>query len=129
MFNLKKIEGGRQNVHEPVMLTVGASELALQTVCILNDGVLVAATGKIKPTHVTLAKGEKGKTIPCGRINSNQVYETPVVGEAPTSLKVGQKVTLSGDGTGVTATTTDGVATIVDLLGATAEGDFIQVRF
>ena len=57
------------------------------------------------------------------------MYETPVVGEAPTSLKVGQKVTISGDGTGVTATTTDGVATIVDLLGAAAAGDFIQVRF
>lgn len=128
MFNLKKIEGGRINVHEPEMLTVGASDLAIGTACTVNNGLLVAATGATKPTHVTLAKGEKGKTIPCGRIESNQVYETPV-GAAPTSLKVGQKVTISGDGTGVTATTTDGVATIVDLLGAAAAGDFIQVRF
>ena len=129
MFNLKKIEGGRQNVHEPEMLTVGASDLAIGTACTVNNGLLVAATGTTKPTHITLAAGAKGKTIPCGRIESNQVYETPVVGENLTSLKVGQKVTLSGDGTNVTTTTTNGVATIVDLLGATAEGDFIQVRF
>lgn len=128
MFNLKKIEGGRQNVHEPVMLTVGDSSLAILTACTVNNGVLVAATGKIMPTHVTLAKGEKGKTIPCGRIQSSQVYETPVSGD-PTSLKVGQKVTLSDDGTGVTAITTDGVATIVDLLDAKATGDAVLVRF
>jgi hypothetical protein len=111
------------------MLTVGASDLAIGTACTVTNGLLVAATDTTKPTHVTLAKGASGKTIPCGRIESNQVYETPVVDGDPTSLKVGQKVTISSDGTGVTATTSDGVATIVDLLGAEASGDFIQVRF
>ena len=128
MFNLKKIEGGRINVHEPEMLTVGSADLAAGTVCTLSSGVLVAATGTTKPTHVTLANGKKGATIPVGRIESNQVYET-TVGAAPTSLKVGMKVTISADGTGVTATTTDGVVTVVDLLGATAAGDVVHVRF
>ena len=128
MFNLKKIEGGRINVHEPQMLTVGGSALAIGTVCTLSNGLLVAATGTTKPTHVTLAAGAIGATIPVGRIESNQVYET-TVGAAPGSLKVGQKVTISSDGTGVTALTTDGVATIVDLLGAEASGDVIHVRF
>ncbi len=128
MFNLIKIEGGRINVHEPERHTVGASALTIGTVCELTNGLLVAATGTTKPTHVTLASGATGASILCGRIEPNQVYET-TVSASPTSLKVGQKVTIGTGGSGVTATTTDGVATIVDLCGAAASGDIIHVRF
>ena len=43
-------------------------------------------------------------------------------------LKAGDKVTLHTDGMQVTATTTDGVVTVVDVNGATAAGDEIIVR-
>ena len=128
MFNLVKIEGGRINVHEPEKLTVGSSALAIGTVCVLSGGVLAAATGTTKPTHITLAAGATGAEIPCGRIESNQVYEVPV-SAAPTSLKAGVKVTLDTTGQKVTATTTDGVATIVSVNGATKADDIILVRF
>ena len=56
------------------------------------------------------------------------VFAVPV-SAAPTSLKVGDKVTVNSDGVQVTATTTNGVATIVSLNGAKAAGDTIIVRF
>lgn len=127
MFNPLKIENGRINVHETEMNTVGSAALARGTVCVLTDGRLVAATGTTKPTHITLAAGESGKRIPTGRIADNQVYETTIT-VSPASLAVGAKVQLVG-GTSVNATTTDGVATIVDLLDASAAGDIIHVRF
>ena len=128
MFNLVKIEGGRINVHEPERHIVGASALAIGTVCVLTNGLLVAATGTNKPTHITLASGEAGASILCGRIEPNQVFET-TVSASPANLKVGAKVTVGNGGVDVTATTTDGVATIVDMLGAAAVGDVIHVRF
>lgn len=129
MFNLLKIEGGRINVHEPEMHTIGgeAETLARGTVCVLTNGLLVAANGTTKPTHITLAKGKSGERIPTGRIESNQVYET-TVSASPASLVVGAKVQLVA-GTSVDATITDGVATIVDKLDAAASGDIIHVRF
>lgn len=128
MFNLTKIEGGRINVHEPERHTVGASALTIGTVCVLTNGLLVAAGGTTKPTHITLASGAAGESILAGRIEPNQVYET-TVSASPASLKVGVKVTVGSTGTDVTATTTDGIATVVDLLGAAAVGDIILVRF
>ena len=125
MFNLTKIEGGRINVFEPEMLTVGDSALDIGTACVLSSGKLVAATAK--PTHITLAKGAKDAKIPCGRVESNQVFET-TFSAAPTGINVGDKVTLESGKT-VTATTTNGVATIVDLLDAKAAGDKVLVRF
>ena len=127
MFNLLKIEGGRINVHEPEMHTVGSAALARGTVCVLTNGLLVAATGKTKPTHITLAAGKSDKRIPTGRIEDNQVYETTITVFSD-SLVVGAKIQLS-DGTSVTNNTEDGVATIVDLLDASAAGDIIHVRF
>lgn len=117
------------NVHEPEKLTVGSKALAIGTACVLSDGLLIAATASTKPTYVTLAAGESGDEIPCGRIESNQVYEVPVSAAPTASLKVGVKVTLDTTGQKVTATVENGVATIVSVNGATAAGDLILVRF
>ena len=62
------------------------------------------------------------------RVDNNQQFEVPV-SVAPTSLKLGDKVTIATSGTEVTATTTDGVATIINLNGAKVAGDKIVVRF
>ena len=45
------------------------------------------------------------------------------------ALTEGDKITINTDGLTVTATKTDGVATIVALNGAAAAGDKITVRF
>ena len=139
MFILRKIEGGRMNVFEPQKLTVGASAVVSGQGLVLTNGLLVSA-GAGKPTYIALADStytetdEFGNTIthtraeiPVGRVEANHVYET-TFSVAPTSLKVGAKVTLNG-GLTVTATTDSGVAEIVDLCGASAAGDKVLVRF
>ena len=55
------------------------------------------------------------------------IYET-ISSAAFTSIKQGQKVTLATDGMKVTATTTDGVAEVVDIAD-TAAGGKVYVRF
>ena len=126
MFTLRKIEGGRINVYEPLSYPVGASAVTEGQALVLSSGKLVKATGK--PTFIALASGAENAEIAVGRVEPNQIYEVPVTA-APTSLAVGAKVTVATDGLGVTATTTDGVAEIVDLNGATAANDTIYVRF
>jgi hypothetical protein len=126
MFTLRKIEGGRINVYEPLIYPVGASAVTEGQALVLSSGKLVKATGK--PTFIALASGAANAEIAVGRVEANQIYEVPVTA-APTSLAVGAKVTVATDGLGVTATTTDGVAEIVDLNGAAAANDTIYVRF
>ena len=126
MFTLRKIEGGRINVYEPLSYPVGTSAVTEGQALVLSSGKLVKATGK--PTFIALASGAANAEIAVGRVEPNQIYEVPVTA-APTSLAVGAKVTVATDGLGVTATTTDGVAEIVDLNGAIAANDTIYVRF
>ena len=126
MFNLIKIEGGRINVFEPQILTVGSSAVNAGQALVLNAGKLTSA-GSGKPTYIALSAGAAGEEISVGRVEPNQVYEVEI-SAAPTSLVVGDKVTLAGGET-VTATTTSGVAEIVSLNGATASGDKVLVRF
>lgn len=136
MFKLTKIEGGRINVFEPQKLpVVKTADIESGQALNLNaNGVLESATSG-KPTFIALSAnyviidGVKKylNEIAVGRVEPNQLYEVPVTA-APTSLKVGNKVTLS-EGTKVTTTTTSGVAEIVSLNGATKAGDTVIVRF
>lgn len=126
MFRLIKIEGGRINVPEPLVLTVGTTAVVSGQGLVLNGGVLVSANAG-KPAFIALANGAAGAEIPVARVEPNQIYEVSITAE-PTALKVGDKVTLSA-GTEVTATTTSGVAEIVSLNGATKAGDIVVVRF
>ena len=131
MFVLTKIEGGRINVPEPEYLVCSAA-VSKGAACTLTSGKLAAlAAGTTKPTYIALAGGKANETIPACRVEPNQVYEVPI-SALPTSLNVGDKVTIEitdTKGCKVTATKTDGVATIVSLNGASAIGDKILVRF
>lgn len=60
-------------------------------------------------------------------VNSHMVFET-VASAALTEVTQGSKVTLSADGLKITATTTSGVAEILDMDG-TAIGSRVRVRF
>jgi hypothetical protein len=132
MFDLKKIENGRMNVPEPEYYDAKAStEIQIGQALSLQSGVLAPVGGTTKPEFISLGKlaaSAAKREIPVARVNDEQVYEVSVTA-APTSLKVGNKVTLSSDGMEVTATTSDGVATIVNLCGAVAAGDKILVKF
>ena len=133
MFDLKKIENGRMNVPEPEYFMAKAStEIQIGQAVALTGGVLAPVTaGTTKPEFISLgyvsASAEK-REVPVARVNDEQVYEV-AVSASPSSLQVGSKVTLTTDGLEVTATTASGVATIVNLKGASAEGDKVLVKF
>lgn len=132
MFDLKKIENGRMNVPEPEYYDAKAStDIEIGQALSLQGGVLAPVAGSTKPEFISLGKltgSAVKREIPVARVNDEQVYEVSITA-APTSLKVGNKVTLSADGKEVTATTEGGVATIVNLCGAVAAGDKILVKF
>lgn len=131
MFKLLKIENARLNVPSPVFHDVKASEaVQIGEALVLSGGVLTKCGATTAPSFIAMADLSATATkreIPVARVEKNQIYEVPVTA-APTSLKVGDKVTLYTDGMQVTATTTDGVITVEDLNGATAVGDKIIVR-
>lgn len=132
MFDLKKIENGTTNVGEPYVYPVkSGTAVGVGQALVFSAGELVTASGTTKPEYISVGKvgaADENRDVAVIRVAPDQVYEVSITA-APTSLKVGSKVTISSDGAEVTATTTDGVATVVNLCGATAAGDRILVRF
>ena len=97
----------------------------------MNAGNLAIASGTTKPTYICMCEKETavaaGDIIPVIRVDDGMIFAVPL-SAAGTSLKLGNKVTLATGGLQVTATTTDGVAEIVGIIG-TAVGDEVLVRF
>ena len=96
----------------------------------LNGGKLVIAGGTTKPTYICVTERDAaitaGDMVPCFRILPEMVFET-TFSAAATSIKIGNKVTVASTGEQVTATTTDGVAEVVEMDG-TAAGAKCRVR-
>lgn len=92
----------------------------------LSSGKLTKASGTDVPEFIAEGSGN-GTIIPVKRIYEDEVYQAPLTA-AGTSLNIGDKVTIASTGLGVTATTTSGVAMIVEMLG-TASGDLVNVMF
>ena len=132
MFKLIKIENGRQNVPEPEYLDVAASEaVALGEALVLTAGKLTKCGPTATPTHISMGEVSASATkrnIAACRVESNQVYEVEC-SAVPTALLPGDKVTLTADALGVTATKDSGVAKVVALNGASVAGDKITIRF
>lgn len=101
---------------------------------VLGEALVTAASGLLtkcgataKPEFIAVGPEDAQDMVPVVRVQDYQIWRTEL-SAAGTSLKPGSKVTLSGDGLQVTATTESGVAAIVDLEG-TAVGDGVRVRF
>lgn len=98
---------------------------------VLSSGAAVLADTTTAPTYICMenytAPATGMREVKACPVNPGQVWKCPV-NAAPTSLAVGSKVTMNA-GIGVTATTTSGVATVVNKLGATAANDLMLVRF
>ena len=131
MFKLVKIENGRQNVPEPEYLDVKSGEaVEIGEALVLSSGVLTKCGATAAPQYIAMgavAGSATKREIAACRVEKNQVFEVPV-SAAPTALVPGAKVTLHTDAMQVTATTSDGVVTVVALNGATKAGDLITVR-
>ncbi len=131
MFRLLKIENARMNVPEPEFLEVTAAEAVAEgEALVLSGGKLTKCGATTAPAYIAMgvkSASDTNRFMPVCRVEKNQVYAVPVT-VAPTALKAGDKVTLHTDGLQVTATTSSGVVTVVDVNGATAIGDEIIVR-
>lgn len=133
MFKLIKIENARMNVPEPLQFQATASEAITKgEALVLSSGKLTKCGATTKPTYIALAscaaKATNMDIVPVIRVEPNQVYQVETSADAHAAV-VGTAVTLHTDGLKVTATTTSGVATIVDLIGCATTGDPILVRF
>lgn len=97
----------------------------------IATGALTKASGADVPTYVScanyVAPATGNKKLPVCKINPGQIYRVPLQA-AGTSLVVGDKVTIHTTGLEVTATTTSGVATILEIEG-TAVGNKVKVHF
>lgn len=135
MFKAIKILNGGSNVPEPcTMYTAAGTAYRYGTALTVSAGKVVNATETDMPLYIageTLAADEKSSII-CYRVLENIVFETTLMG-SPMSLKCGSKVTLSlsddGFANAVSSSTTDGVATVVDIRGTLKTGDKVCVQF
>ena len=97
-----------------------------------SSGHLVKATGTTAPTHISMVNATvatDGDLIPTIRVTPDIIFETTCYGNN-TSSAVGTKVTLHTDGEQVTATTTSGVAEIVEIISTdSTAGGVERVRF
>ena len=99
---------------------------------IVTSGKLTKCGATAAPTYLaagacTAAEATAGKRIPVIRVSKDVIYQTELTA-AYAGIAAGAKVTISSNGLGITATTTSGVAEIVDWDG-TAVGSPVRVRF
>lgn len=90
-----------------------------------DAGTIVKATGTTKPEFI--CSGVNSDSV-IGQVIEEDMEFATVLSAAGTSLKLGNKVTIHTDGAKVTATTTNGVAELVEIHG-TASGDEVIVKF
>lgn len=129
MFLLHSVDGGIVPAYE--YLPCGAIQPQVGLALTVTSGNLAVASGTTAPSYISMREEDKavaaGTIIPVIKVRDHIVFET-TFSAAATSIKVGDKVTISSDGLQVTATKTGGVAEIVWMEG-TASGSKVRVRF
>lgn len=130
MFYIWTTDDGRVPAWE--YMPCGAIAPKIGQAMVLNtSGQLAVASGGTAPTYISMCDRETaleaGTVIPVIRVNADIIFET-TASAAITSVKPGNKLTLSTDGLQVTATTESGVAEVISKDGDTA-GNKVRVRF
>lgn len=128
MFKYRK-SSNVGNVPEILQVDATASEaFVVGEALTITSGKVTKASGTTAPKYISAEKktAVSGDKLSVYLVEPNQEYETDLT--AAGTLVVGTKVTISSDGLGVTATTTSGVATVVEAEGATV-GSKVLVRF
>lgn len=108
MFKIAKMHTGKQRPMEYYEITAD-EEVVLGEALVLADGKLTKATTVVE--FIALADGVN-KTIPVIRVMEEDEFQTEFNADA-SAVNVGDKVTLADDGLKVTATTADGIFTVV----------------
>lgn len=135
MFKLIKILNSGVGVPEPIRIPKASdAEISIGDALTLSGGYASHCSSAVFPIFVAAApaRAERDTDVLVYPVFDNMLFEAPV-SASPESLAVGDKVTLyvgqNGAATGITASKSGGVATIVDLQGATNIGDIITVKF
>ena len=127
MFGLFKMD----KANTPILkqLPAAAATYSVGQVAVINaSGYVTAVSGTTMPTHVVVEKGTKttADTVTVKPIYKDEEYVTTL--STAGTLTVGSKVTIAADGAQVTATTTNGVATVIEATGSTS-GSTVIVKF
>lgn len=128
MFILRKMDVGATPPIDYMPAKSGES-YALGEALKVASGVVTLCSGAVKPQYVCVGKAKDGG-VPCIRVQDYMTFETTLAA-APAenaTLGVGDKATIHTDGAQITATTTNGVAEIVELDGTTV-GSRAVVKF
>ncbi len=133
MFKLIKILNSGSNVPEPCRIPTGGLAFKAGAALTVADGTAAPCGATQAPKFIAMANAEATDTdVICYPVTPDMLFSVKVQ-ENPAALKLFDKVTLyvdsDGMATGVTATTSSGVATVTDLEGAEAAGDTITVKF
>lgn len=127
-FYIHTVEGGRVPAFEHYPADGITPKVGMAMV--LTTGKLAIASGTTKPTHICQCEKSEacadGELIPVVPVTDGITFAVPT--SVANSVAIGSKVTIATDGLKVTATTTDGVATIVGKEGSIA-GDIQYVKF
>lgn len=95
---------------------------------VITSGKAAKCGATASPEYICAGKGLGLSEVAAYQVVKSQEYRVPVYGDG-TGLAVGDKVTLHTDGLQVTATTTSGVAEIIEKLGTGASGSEVVIRF
>jgi len=129
-FLIHSVDDGRIPSWE--YLPVSAITPKVGMALVQTSGNLAIATGTNKPTYISMCERQTactaGDLIPVIRVQPDIIFEA-LNSAAMTSVNRGDKVTLhASNGLAITATTTSGVAEVVEKLDATSSG-YTLVRF
>lgn len=126
MFGLFKMDKGNTPIIK--QLPAAAATYNVGEVAVLSGGVVTKATGTTKPEYVVVEKGTKttADTVSVTPIYKDQEYITTL--STAGTLTVGVAYTIAADSAQVTATSTSGVATVVETTGS-ASGSAVVVKF
>ena len=96
-----------------------------------SSGLLAAATGTTKPRYICMCEKDSavtsGDLLPVIRVTADITFRT-TCSASFADRKIGDAVTLASNSLQVTATTSSGVATVVEIEG-TGSGSGVVVRF
>ena len=111
--------------------TTANEAIALGEALVLSSGKLTKCGSTAKPEFIAMgpcaAVSGVSHVIPVLRVSDDVIYET-TLSVASASIAKGAAYTLASDGAQITATTTSGVAKVVDWDGKAA-GDKVRVKF
>lgn len=128
MFLPRSFDHGKPDPFEYMPCTA-STVYALGMALKLASGALVKASGTDVPEYIAMEDkaAVAGDKLAVLRVSDDTVYETEL-SVASASIAIGAKYTIDTTGGMITATTTSGVAEVVDFDGKAA-GDKVRVRF